>query len=178
MIASLLGRAPSTVSREIRRNGGQQIYRANIADRAAWDRAHRPKTCKLAGNPDLASIVAKMLKKCWSPEQIAGWLKRTYPDNENLQVSHETIYRTLFIQARSALKKSYCSISDDLAQCVARGITLKKQTTTARSVTQSLLVNDLLRWRIVQYRVIGKAISSSVPTTARSLPWLSATLVT
>ena len=105
MIASLLGRAPSTVSREIRRNGGQQIYRANIADRAAWDRAHRPKTCKLAGNPDLASIVAKKLKKCWSPEQIAGWLKQTYPDNENLQVSHETIYRTLFIQARGALKK-------------------------------------------------------------------------
>jgi IS30 family transposase len=105
MIASSLVRAPSTVSREIRRNGGRQSYRANIADRAAWDRAYRPKTCKLAKNPALASIVAKQLKKFWSPEQIGGWLKHTYPDDESLQVSHETIYRTVFIQARGALKK-------------------------------------------------------------------------
>ena len=104
-IASALGRAPSTVSREIRRNGGRQRYRASKADQAAWDRAHRPKTCKLAGNRALARIVAKKLQLQWSPRQIAGWLKRTYADNENYQVSHETIYRTLFIQARGALKK-------------------------------------------------------------------------
>jgi IS30 family transposase len=104
-IAEALGRAPSTVSREVKRNGGRRHYRANKADQAAWDRAHRSKTCKLAQNRALARIVAKKLRGRWSPRQIAGWLKRTYPDDENFQVSHETIYRTLFIQARGALKK-------------------------------------------------------------------------
>ena len=104
-IAALLGRAPSTISREIKRNGGQGCYRASQADQAAWDRARRPKTCKLAENRTLAHIVAGKLQLLWSPEQIAGWLKRTYPDDENDQVSHETIYRSLFIQARGALKK-------------------------------------------------------------------------
>ncbi len=104
-IAEALGRAPSTVSREVSRNGGRQHYRASQADQAAWDRAHRAKTCKLVQNRALARIVASKLKKLWSPDQIAGWLKHTYPDDENLQVSHETIYRSLFIQARGALKK-------------------------------------------------------------------------
>jgi IS30 family transposase len=104
-IAASLGRAPSTVSREVNRNGGRQPYRANKAEQAAWDRAHRPKTCKLAQNCALAFIVAEKLQLEWSPRQIAGWLKYTYPDDENYQVSHETIYRTLFIQARGALKK-------------------------------------------------------------------------
>ncbi len=104
-IAALLGRAPSTVSREVNRNGGRRDYRASEADQAAWDRAHRPKRCKLVENRALARIVAKKLKQLWSPEQIAGWLKRTYADDENFQVSYETIYRSLFIQARGALKK-------------------------------------------------------------------------
>lgn len=104
-IAASLGRAPSSVSRELGRNGGQQCYRANQADQAAWDRAHRPKACKLLENRALAHIVASKLRSLWSPEQIAGWLKRTYPDDANNQVSHETIYRSLFIQARGALKK-------------------------------------------------------------------------
>ncbi len=104
-IASQLGRAPSTVSREIRRNGGQRRYRGNKADEAAGQRAHRPKTCKLAANYALAHIVAEKLQLEWSPDQIAGWLKYTYPDDEHYQVSHETIYKTLFIQARGALKK-------------------------------------------------------------------------
>jgi IS30 family transposase len=104
-IATTLRRAPSTVSREINRNGGRRRYRANQAEQAAWDRAHRPKTCKLAQNLALARIVAQKLQLQWAPWQIAGWLKRTYPDDENYQVSHETIYRTLFIQARGALKK-------------------------------------------------------------------------
>ncbi len=104
-IASQLGRAPSTVSREIRRNGGQRRYRGNKADEAAWQRAHRPKTCKLAANYALAHIVAEKLQLEWSPDQVAGWLKYTYPDDEHYQVSHETIYKTLFIQARGALKK-------------------------------------------------------------------------
>ena len=104
-IAASLSRAPSTVSREIRRNGSRRRYRANKADQAAWDRAHRPKTCKLVENRALARVVANKLRLEWSPEQIAGWLKRTYPDDENFQVSHETIYKSLFIQARGALKK-------------------------------------------------------------------------
>ncbi len=104
-IAVLLDRAPSTISREIQRNGGQSCYRASHADQAAWDRACRPKTCKLAENRTLARIVATKLQGLWSPEQIAGWLKCAYPDDENHQVSHETIYRSLFIQARGVLKK-------------------------------------------------------------------------
>ena len=105
VIALELGRAPSTVSREINRNGGRRGYRASEADQAAWDRAQRPKTCKLVENRALARTVASKLQLEWSPEQIAGWLKRTYPDDESYQVSHETIYRSLFIQARGALKK-------------------------------------------------------------------------
>jgi IS30 family transposase len=104
-IAVSLGRAPSSVSREINRNGGRRHYRANVADKEAWNRALRPKTCKLVHNRALAGIVAKKLRGLWSPEQIAGWLKYTYPDDENFQVSHETIYQSLFIQARGALKK-------------------------------------------------------------------------
>jgi IS30 family transposase len=104
-IARLLKRAPSTVSREIRRNGGREGYRASRADRAAGDRALRPKLCKLVRNRALAQLVASKLNLEWSPEQIAGWLKQTYPDDEAHQVSHETIYRSLFIQARGALKK-------------------------------------------------------------------------
>ena len=104
-IARTLGRAPSTVSREIRRNGGRLRYRANRADEAAWERARRPKICKLVQNRQLAHRVAGKLKELWSPEQIAGWLQRTSPEEENSQVSHETIYRSLFIQARGALKK-------------------------------------------------------------------------
>ncbi len=104
-IAMRLRRAPSTISREVNRNGGPSDYRASLADQAAWDRALRPKTCKLAHNRSLAHLVAEKLQKQWSPEQIAGWLKCAYPENEEHQVSHETIYRTLYIQARGALKK-------------------------------------------------------------------------
>ena len=105
IIADRLERAPSTICREIKRNGGRPAYRAALADQAAWDRARRPKTCKLAQNRALARIVADKLRLQWSPEQIAGWLKHTYPCDESCQVSHETIYRSLFIQARGALKK-------------------------------------------------------------------------
>jgi IS30 family transposase len=104
-IASELGRAKSTVSREIERNGGMVRYRAAQADKCAWDRARRPKRCKLALNRRLARRVAIKLKQNWSPQQIAGWLKEEYPGDEDKQVSHETIYQSLFIQARGALKK-------------------------------------------------------------------------
>jgi IS30 family transposase len=104
-IASKLGRAPSTISREMARNGGRDTYRAVQAEDAAWDRARRSKPCKLVENRSLAKIVSDKLRLLWSPEQIAGWLKHTYPSDQSLHVSHETIYRSLFIQARGALKK-------------------------------------------------------------------------
>jgi IS30 family transposase len=102
-IACSLGRAPSTVGREIARNGGSGPYRAAASDRRAWDRARRPKRCKLAVHDQLRQAVAAKLERNWSPEQIAGWLKRTHP--EDCQVSHETIYRSLYVQARGVLKK-------------------------------------------------------------------------
>ena len=104
-MARLLGRSPSTVSREVRRNGGYDQYRAAVADELAWVRAHRPKRCKLAKHPPLRRAVARKLLLNWSPEQIAGWLKRVHPEEEPCQVSHETIYRSLFVQARGVLKK-------------------------------------------------------------------------
>jgi len=104
-MASLLGRSPSTVSREVCRNGGYDRYRAAVADEQAWVRARRPKRCKLANSPWLRRAVARKLKLNWSPEQIAGWLKRVHPREETYQVSHETIYRSLFVQTRGVLKK-------------------------------------------------------------------------
>jgi IS30 family transposase len=104
-IARQLRRAPSTISREVRRNGGRRLYRATSADQAAWDRARRPKPCKLAHLPALCHTIAEQLRRKWSPQQIAGWLKREHPDDEGARVSHETIYRSLFIQARGVLKK-------------------------------------------------------------------------
>lgn len=104
-IAVQLDRAPSTVSREVKRNGGVQSYRATSADLNAWDRSQRPKVCKLVQNRPLCRVVEMKLRRKWSPEQIAGWLKIEYPGDEWNQVSHETIYRSLFIQARGAFKK-------------------------------------------------------------------------
>jgi IS30 family transposase len=104
-IAARLGRDPSTICREIKRNGGRERYRAADADRSAWERARRPQTCKLARCPELAREVAEKLEADWSPEQIAGHLKRAYPEAEDRQISHETIYLTLFIQARGALRR-------------------------------------------------------------------------
>ena len=104
-MARRLDRAASTVSREISRHGGWPAYRAHVADDHAWDSALRPKKCLLAVNRKLRNIVASKLILDWSPEQISGWLKTQYPDDESMRVSHETIYRSLFIQARGVLKK-------------------------------------------------------------------------
>ena len=104
-MAGKLGRSPSTVSREISRNGGYDRYRASLADETAWVRACRPKRCKLATNPQMREAVVRKLRGNWSPEQIAGWLKSAHPGDEANQVSHETIYRSLFVQARGVLKK-------------------------------------------------------------------------
>ena len=104
-IAATIGRPPSTVSREIERHGGRNTYRASSADTQAWDQARRPKPCRLATHNGLQRIVAHKLKLDWSPEQIAGWLKLKFANNESMRVSHETIYRSLFIQARGVLRK-------------------------------------------------------------------------
>ena len=105
LMARLLGHSPSTVSREISRNGGYDRYRAALADEQAWVRARRPKRCKLANSPPLRRAVARKLRLNWSPEQIAGWLKRAHPEDGFYHVSHESIYRSLFVQTRGVLKK-------------------------------------------------------------------------
>ena len=105
VIAAGLGRNPSTVSREVAANSGRRQYRAARADRQAWTRATRPKVCKLAANLVLGDIVEEKLLLRWSPQQIAGWLKLTYPDSPEMLVSHESIYRTLYVQSRGALRK-------------------------------------------------------------------------
>ena len=104
-IAAGLGRAPSTVSREVRRHGGRSAYRATEADSCAWERALRPKPCRLANHPRLRWCVAEKLVRKWSPVQISGWLKREFPAEEGLRLSHESIYRSLFVQTRGVLKK-------------------------------------------------------------------------
>jgi IS30 family transposase len=104
-IAASIQRAPSTVSREIGRHCGRERYRASEADQRAWDRARRPKPCRLAVHRRLQKIVARKLSLDWAPEQISGWLRRRYPDDQEMQISHETIYRSLFVQARGVLKK-------------------------------------------------------------------------
>jgi IS30 family transposase len=104
-IAKSLNRSPSTISREVRRNGGRHTYRAARSDQRAWDCATRPKPCKLSFNDPLCQLIARKLRRKWSPQQIAGWLKRKHPDEEQYRVSHETIYRSLYVQTRGVLKK-------------------------------------------------------------------------
>ncbi len=104
-IARRLARAPSTVSRELKRHGGREAYRASEADGRAWERARRPKRCRLASHARLRWRVAQKLALQWSPQQISGWLRREFPANQDMQLSHETIYKSLFVQARGVLKK-------------------------------------------------------------------------
>ncbi len=101
-----IGRPPSTVSREVGRHGGRRAYRAAVADADTWARALRPQVCRLAQHPALRARVAEKLEADWSPQQIAGWLERTYPKDPDMQVSHETIYLSLFVQSRGVLKQS------------------------------------------------------------------------
>jgi IS30 family transposase len=119
-IARILGRSPSSVSREIARNSAHWWqYRAHKADQRAWDRALRPKPCHLVKHPQLAKLVAQKLRLEWSPQQIAGWLAREFGDAKSMRVSHETIYKSLFIQARGVLKKQ-------LTAHLRRGRTLRR----------------------------------------------------
>jgi IS30 family transposase len=105
-ISRALGRAPSTISREVARNQGRADYRAATADRHAWRQTRRPKRCRLATHPALRRVVAAKLALQWSPQQISGWLRHAFPSDPEMQVSHETIYRSLFIQSRGVLKRA------------------------------------------------------------------------
>jgi IS30 family transposase len=119
-IAERLGRAPSTISREVRRNSrGRGSYRALAAQGQAQHRAARPKTAKLAGNAELRGLVAARLKQKWSPEQISTWLRRQFPGRPELQVSHETIYQAIYVQGRGALRR-------ELAACLRTGRALRR----------------------------------------------------
>ncbi len=172
-IAYAIRRAPSTVSREIARNGGRHRYRASLADQKAWVRALRPKTCKLAVHRRLQRIVAEKLSLEWSPEQISGWLKQQYSADEEMRISHETIYRSLFLQARGMLKrelvrhlrtrrmmrrskKASTRGQRRLALAVSRA---------ARSSMQSRSTNGQLRSRIGRFLVTGKVTSLPVQAT-------------
>jgi IS30 family transposase len=118
-IAAGVGRAASTISREVARNGGPRAYRAGVADRAAWQRARRPKVCKLAADPVLRAAVQAGLVLRWSPRQISGWLVDEYPDDARMRVSPETIYLSLFVQGRGALRV-------ELAQALRSGRTTRR----------------------------------------------------
>jgi IS30 family transposase len=118
-IAATLGRAPSTISREVATNGGQRTYRALTADRDARRRARRPKRAKLALNRRLRRVVESKLELFWSPQQISAWLAREWPDDAEMRVSHETIYLSLFVQGRGALRQ-------ELHNCLRSGRALRR----------------------------------------------------
>jgi len=136
-IASRMGRSASTVSREVARNGGRAGYRALRADRAAYRRARRPKVCKLAANPMLVLLIEEKLGLWWSPQQISGWLKETYPESPEMWVSHETIYLTLFIQGRGTLKH-------ELTQCLRTHRAMRRPTKKRASTGKGQIRNPVM----------------------------------
>ena len=155
-IAATIGRSPSTVSREIARHGGWNRYRAADADTAAWERARRPKRCRLAQHVRLQRIVAEKLRLDWSPEQIAGWLRRTFPHDETMRVSHETIYRSLFVQARGVLKRELIKhLRSHRVMRHAKNAP-RKGNLGARSLMASPSATAPHRWKTVPSLGIGK----------------------
>jgi IS30 family transposase len=156
-MARILGRAASTVSREVQRNGGYARYRAAEADKSAWDRARRPKQCKLAMNRPLARRVAAKLKQNWSPEQIASWLKAQYPGDENNQVSHETIYQSRI-----------CAHSGPYG---VRSMPKPRASGRVNSRILSRSGSGRRAWQSGRCRVTGKGILSPVRGTPTSPPW-------
>ncbi len=174
-IARRLGRSPSTVSREVAGNGGARRYRAVVADRAALKRARRPKSAKLAVQSELCALVESKLELRWSPQQISGWLSETFPDRPEMQVSHETIYLSLFVQSAAPYAKSSpatCDVARPHAGLEADGPTTEA---AARSERWSTSANDPPRQRTGRCRATGKATWCSAPRTARWRPWSSAT---
>lgn len=136
-IAAQLGRPASTISREVSRNGGRRQYRATMAEGRAWHQALRPKLCLLAANPDLRSIVAAKLQDQWSPQQISGWLKIEHSHDRMMQVSHETIYKSLFIQARGVLKREL------IAHLRSRRVMRRGKTSTAKGQPRGQIIDAI-----------------------------------
>ena len=172
-MARSLGHSPSTVSREISRNGGYDRYRAAQADEQAWARSRRPKRCKLADSPQLRQAVARKLRLNWSPEQIAGWLKRAHPEDESCRVSHETIYRSLFVQARGVLKKELLSHLRTKRSMRRSQRLIRTAIDGGISRISSQSVSARRRLKIGRCLAIGKAICCPGRTTAISRPWSS-----
>jgi IS30 family transposase len=173
-IAGRLGRAPSTVSRELARNGGRGCYRAQAADAAAFRRGQRPKPAKLAVELRLRAVVEAKLARRWSPEQIAGWLPLAYPQDPVMRVSHETIYLSLFVQGRGALRR-------ELQRCLRTGRAMGYPRASAcprdaaSCATPCISASDPLRRPTGRCLAIGKATWSSAAGPARSGPWSNAT---
>ena len=137
-IARRLGRSPATISRELRRHGGRDAYRASVADAEAWARARRPKPCRLAMHPRLRRLVEAKLHADWSPQQIAAWLRATYPEDRTMHVSHETIYQALYVQARGALKRG-------LVAHLRRGQRARRPRASARATRGPGQLVDIVR---------------------------------
>ena len=169
-IARGLDRAASSVCREVARHGGRPAYRAQDADQQAWVSALRPKSCLLAENRQLRDIVASRLILDWSPEQISGWLKNQYPNDESLRVSHETIYRSLFIQARGASKSCWTTCGRSGA-CAARVIPASRDNHAGRSSMPSRSAKGPRKWKTERFLAIGKAICWPVERTAILRRW-------
>jgi len=136
-IAVRLGRAPSTISRELVRNGGRSKYRAHHADKAGWRRTRRSKPSKLAENPVLRGLVEEKLAEWWSPQQVVLWLKRTYPDDLEMWVSHETIYLSLFIQGKGALRR-------ELTECLRTGRAYRRPKTKRAPSGKGQIVDPVM----------------------------------
>ncbi len=137
MVGARLGRAPSTISRELARNGGRHRYRAHRADRTAWRRTRRPKPSKLAENPVLRAVVEEKLGEWWSPQQVVLWLKRTYPDTQEMRVSHETIYLSLFVQGKGALRR-------ELTDCLRTGRAYRRPKTKRAPSGKGKIVDPVM----------------------------------
>ena len=170
-IARGLQRAASTVSREVVRHGGRPLYRASEADQQAWKSALRPKMCLLATHGKLRTIVASKLILDWSPQQIAGWLKIRYPSNESMRVSHETIYRSLFVQARGVLKKELVQHLRSKRLIRRSGTPGLAESPKVRSSMPSPSGRGLQRLKTAPFPVIGRAICSAAARTVTSQPW-------
>ena len=136
-IGARIGRAPSTISRELARNGGRDGYRAHRADRAAIRRARRPKPSKLATNPGLRQVVEDLLEEWWSPQQVARWLRRAYPEDQEMWVSHETIYLSLFIQGKGALRR-------ELTDCLRTGRAYRRPKTKRAPSGKGQIVDPVM----------------------------------
>src|SRR5499433_3271361 len=165
VIAQGLSRALSTVSREIARHGGRAQYRANEADQQAWASALRPRPCLLATHSKLQEMVAGKLMQDWSPQQISGWLKQHYPDDKSMRVSHETIYRSLFIQARGALKQEL------VRHLRSRRRIRRSRHASVHGHSQGRIVDAVsIRERPAEVETPADKLQASVASTARRWP--------